>query len=64
MLVAGYKNGLIKIYDIRTQTSVTEINKLSGHDVTTLSFSNKGLNFAAGSKSSDVVNVFNLRKLG
>jgi hypothetical protein len=33
-------------------------------ELSSLSFSNKGLNFAAAWKTSEICRVFNLRKLG
>lgn len=63
MLVTGLKNGTIKIYDIRSNQEIFKMTDYQG-ELSSISFSNKGLNFAAAWKSSDVCRVFNLRKLG
>lgn len=63
MLLTGLKDGTIKIYDIRSHQEIFKIADYKG-DLSSLAFSNKGLNFAAAWKTSDVCRVFNLRKLG
>ena len=63
MLVTGLKNGIIKIYDIRSHQEIFKITDYQG-EISSISFSNKGLNFAAAWKSSDICRIFNLRKLG
>ena len=63
MLIAGLKDGTIKIYDIRTHQEIFTLADFKG-DLANVSFSNKGLSFAAAWKSESVCRVFNLRKLG
>ena len=63
MLVTGLKDGTIKIYDVRTHQEIFKMTDYPG-ELSSISFSNKGLNFAAALKSSDICRVFNLRKLG
>jgi WD40 repeat protein len=63
MVIAGLKDGTIKIYDIRSHQEIFKMTDFKG-DLGNISFSNKGLNFAAAWKSSDVCRVFNLKKLG
>lgn len=63
MLIAGLKDGTIKLYDIRTQKEIAKLDAFKG-ELSQITFSNKGLNFAAAWSTSDVVRVFNLRKLG
>lgn len=64
MLATGLKGGIIKIWDIRTQEVVKELSGYSGKgDVISLAFSNKGINFAAAWKGSNVCRVFDLRKM-
>ena len=63
MLVTGLKNGTIKIYDIRSHQEIFKMTDYQG-ELSSISFSNKGLNFAAAWKSSDTLRIFNLRKLG
>ena len=61
MLVTGLKDGVLKIYDIRSHQEIFKIADYPG-EVSSLAFSNRGLNFAAA--WGDVVRVFNLKKLG
>jgi len=64
MLVAGLRDGLLKIYDVRTNQEIFKIADFKGEGVASIGFSNRGLNFAAAWAGSDVVRVFNLKKLG
>lgn len=63
MLLTGLKDGTIKIYDVRTNQEIFKITDYKG-DLSQISFSNKGLQFAVSWKSSDVCRVFNMKKLG
>ena len=63
MLIVGLKDGTIKLYDIRTQQEIAKLDGFKG-ELSQITFSNKGLNFAAAWSTSDVARVFNLRKLG
>ena len=64
LLGAGLKNGVIKIYDMRSLKPMIEIDKFKGlGEVSSLAFSNKGLYFAAAWKNSSSCRVFNLRKM-
>ncbi len=63
MLVTGLKDGTIKIYDIRSHQEIFKMTDYQG-ELSSIAFSNKGLNFAAAWKSSDTLRIFNLRKLG
>ena len=63
MLATGLKDGTIKMYDVRTNTAIYTETNFKG-ELGNISFSNKGLYFAASWKGSDVCRVFNLRKLG
>lgn len=63
MLITGLKDGTIKIYDIRSHQEIFKISDYKG-ELGNVSFSNKGLNFAASWKSQDVCRIFNLKKLG
>jgi WD40 repeat protein len=63
-MATGLKNGVIKIWDIREQTSVTSIANWSGEgSICSLNFSEKGINFAAAWKGSETARVFDLRKM-
>jgi pre-mRNA-processing factor 19 len=64
MLVAGLKDGVLKIYDARSHQEIFKIADYRGAEVTSVAFSNRGLNFAAAWAGSEVVRVFNLKKLG
>jgi WD40 repeat protein len=64
MLIAGLKDGTIKIYDVRSHQEIFKISDYKGGELGNISFSNKGLNFAAAWKSSDTCRVFNLKRLG
>jgi WD40 repeat protein len=50
MLVTGLKDGTIKIYDIRSHMEIFKITDFKG-EIASLSFSNRGLNFAAAWKT-------------
>ncbi|CDW72817.1 UNKNOWN [Stylonychia lemnae] len=63
VLAVGLKNGAVKIYDIRTQQSVLEFADFKGQgEVKSLSFSNKGVQLAAGWSNMKECKVFSLRK--
>ena len=66
MLATGLKSGIIKVWDIRTQTVATTVSKYEGGargDVTKLAFSNKGIYFAASFSKGNTSTVFDLRKI-
>ena len=64
LLGTGLKNGVIKIFDMRSLKPIFEIDKFKGlGEVCSLAFSNKGLNFAAAWKNNSICRVFNLRKM-
>jgi WD40 repeat protein len=63
MLAVGLKNGVIKIYDMRNQQVIKELEAFKGQgEVTNISFSNKGAHFAATWKNIETAKLFNLRK--
>jgi WD40 repeat protein len=52
-MAAGLKSGIIKIYDVRTQKPMIELDQFKGSgEVNSIAFSNKGLYFAAAWKNS------------
>ena len=63
MLLTGLKDGTIKIYDVRSNQEIFKMTDYKG-DLSRISFSNKGLQFACAWKSSDICRVFNMKKLG
>ena len=65
MMIAGLKDGTMKIYDMRSQLVIAIIADFKGEqEIGNISFSNRGLNFGASWKGSEVCRVFNLKKLG
>jgi len=64
MLAIGFKNGLIKLYDIRTNNELMKIDDKVGYgEVTSLAFSNKGLLIAASWSLMKDCLVYSLRKM-
>jgi len=63
MLLTGLKDGTIKLYDVRSQQEIAKLDGFKG-ELSQITFSNKGLNFAVAWSTSDIARVFNLRKLG
>lgn len=62
--MVGFKNGLIKIYDVRTKELFMKIEDKQGYgEVSSLAFSNKGLQFAATWTQLKDPLLFNLRKI-
>lgn len=63
MIVVGLKSGVIKIYDIRNQTVIRQLEENKGHEVQNINFSNKGLQFSANFKGKEAAKLFNMRKM-
>jgi WD40 repeat protein len=63
MILAGLKDGTMRIYDIRTHALIHSDENFKGGEISSLAFNNKGLHFAMAQSASDIVRIFNLRKL-
>jgi len=64
VMAAGFKNGAIKIYDVRDQKEAMHLEPTEGisSPVSHLTFSNKGLYLCASWKNSNTAKVFSLHK--
>ena len=64
MLATGHQDRSLSIWDIRTQNVFTTIKNedINGSALTHICFSNKGYQFAAGWKGSNIVKLFDMRK--
>ena len=64
MLATGHQDRSLSIWDIRTQTVFTSITNddVKGDELVHLCFSNKGYQFAAAWKNSNVVKLYDMRK--
>ena len=62
LLGTGSNSGVVTIWDIREQKSFKDISSFKGQEVSSISFSNKGVLFGCAWRNSEVCRVFDLRK--
>lgn len=62
VLAIGLENGVVIIYDIRTQEKAISLDGPNSSSVKNIQFSNKGFQIAVCWENSDICRVYSLHK--
>jgi len=62
ILGTGHNHGLISLWDMNTQEIAINLNTNDAKDISKITFSENGYYFASAAKSSNSVNLWDLRK--